>query len=258
HTTPASGPISATTPNPFARYGPPNRNHTSGSPRIGGPSDRNMSGHRHSRTWQSPEARLQQDFIVVRNAMRRLFKNSDVAKWKYQEYIAHLEATAVSKQLLASRKLAALEEERLVRIQEMERPHQETNYLQMVRASVDAGLHYEGNVAAVLGVKTIWCANWEDGKEEISPWPSFAEFKWEGDDRAKTNVGRFLPLPREMGAPGITWAQLQVVEQYELDQVARIPDMEDVYLPVDEIDDEVKYDLITRDLEEAMEECLQT
>jgi hypothetical protein len=104
--------------------------------------------------------------------------------------------------------------------------------------------------------------NWMEGKEEVAPWPSFAELKWEGDDRAKTSVGRFLPLPREMGAPGITWAQLQVVEQYELDQVARIPDMEDVYLPVDEIDDEVKYDLITRDLEEAMEqameECLET
>jgi hypothetical protein len=194
--------------------------------------------------------------------MRRLFKYSDVAKWKYQDYIAHLEATTKAKQNLARRKLAALEEERRARILQEQTPHSETEYLQTVRRSVDSGLHYEGSLAAVLGVKTIWCMNWMEGKEEVAPWPSFAELKWEGDDRAKTSVGRFLPLPREMGAPGITWAQLQVVEQYELDQVARIPDMEDVYLPVDEIDDEVKYDLITRDLEEAMEqameECLET
>ncbi|KAF2649067.1 hypothetical protein K491DRAFT_721995 [Lophiostoma macrostomum CBS 122681] len=72
-------------------------------------------------------------------------------------------------------------------------------------------------------------------------------FMWEGEDRAKTNAGRCLPLLHKLYAPGITWAQLQVVEQYELDQVARIPDMEDVYLPVDEIDDEIKPCVVGKD-----------
>jgi hypothetical protein len=82
--------------------------------------------------------------------------------------------------------------------------------------------------------------------------------KWEGDDRAKTKVGRFLPLPREEGPPGLAWSQMQVVEQYPLDQVARIPTMEDIYLPVDEIDDEVKYDLINKDLEDAIDTYLES
>ncbi|KAF2732047.1 hypothetical protein EJ04DRAFT_514173 [Polyplosphaeria fusca] len=81
--------------------------------------------------------------------------------------------------------------------------------------------------------------------------------KWEGDDRAKTGVGRFPPIPREVGAPGIQWNQLQAVEQYELDKTCLVPDMEDIYLPVDEIDDEVKYDLINKDLEDAINEFLE-
>lgn len=67
-----------------------------------------------------------------------------------------------------------------------------------------------GNTSRVLGMKTIWCHDWQNGKDEIAPWPSMQEMKWEGDDRAKTNCGRFLPLPREQGAQGILWSQLHV------------------------------------------------
>lgn len=60
-------------------------------------------------------------------------------------------------------------------------------------------------------MKTIWCMDWMNGKDDDpAPWPSLAEMKWEGDDRAKTACGRFLPLPREPGAPGIPWGQLHV------------------------------------------------
>ena len=67
-----------------------------------------------------------------------------------------------------------------------------------------------GNLSRTLGMKTIWCQDWMNGKDEVAPWPSLAEMKWEGDDRAKTSCGRFLPLPREEGAPAIPWGQLQV------------------------------------------------
>lgn len=208
---------------------------------------------RNSKTWMSPDSKAMQDFVVVRNAMRRLFKYSEVAKWKYGDYIAHREALVASEKARLGRLLKAKEEE-----QKRQLANPTDSYTKALGQLVTEGLHVGGNVSLVLGEKTIWCTDWQNGKDEIAPWPTFAEMKWEGDDRAKTSVGRFLPLPREMGAPGITWSQLQVVEQYPLDQVARIPTMEDIYLPIDEIDDNVKYDLITKDLEDAMDTYLET
>jgi hypothetical protein len=70
---------------------------------------------------------------------------------------------------------------------------------------------------------------------------------------AKTFVGRFFPLPREMGAPGMIWSQLHVVPQHPFDSMRSIPTMEDIYLPVDQIDDSVKYDLIPKDLDDHIE-----
>jgi hypothetical protein len=212
-------------------------------------------GFRNSRTWMSPDTKHLQDFIIIRNAMRRLFKQSDVSKWRLADYIAHREAVIASDKARLDRKLKAYEEEQQ---RQLARSPEDEEYTQAVAHVITQCLHFDENRSLVLGEKTIWCRDWQNGKEEIAPWPTFAEMKWEGDDRAKTGVGRFLPLPREMGAPGITWSQLQVIEQYPLDQVAQIPTMEDIYLPVDEIDDEVKYSLITRELEEAMDAYLET
>ncbi|KAF2866087.1 hypothetical protein BDV95DRAFT_505456, partial [Massariosphaeria phaeospora] len=211
--------------------------------------------YRNSRTWVSPDQQHMSEFLVVRNAMRRLFKNSDVAKWKYSDYIAHKEAMLASEKANLDRILKA--KEGAVALQHVT---MHSGHLATLNAFLPdpKNITMEGNSSRVLGMKTIWCPEWENGKDEISPWPTFAEFKWEGDDRAKTGVGRFPPLPRELGPPEIPWGQLQVVEQYPLDQVAKIPDMEDVYLPVDEIDDDVKYDLITHDLEDAMDAYLES
>jgi hypothetical protein len=51
----------------------------------------------------SPEAQLQQEFLMVRNSMRRLFKNSDVAKWKLPEFTAHKEAMLKAKKAALDR-----------------------------------------------------------------------------------------------------------------------------------------------------------
>ncbi|KAF2016994.1 hypothetical protein BU24DRAFT_460094 [Aaosphaeria arxii CBS 175.79] len=232
------------------------------------PSKKPSSGHsRHpgrrgytaqnptSNTWHSQDAMLMQEFIVLRNSMRRLFKHSDVAKWKHGDYLAHKQAQA---QAEMERRAEKTENGKILRAS----PTLQQNPLDQVThdlcSQLLAGLHFQGNISLVLGLPTIWCENWTDGKEEIAPWPSIAELKWEGDDRAKTNVGRYPPIPREMGAPGIVWSQLQMVEQYPLDQVSLIPTMEDIYAPIEEIEDEVKYDLIPRSLEIAIEKYLES
>jgi len=71
-------------------------------------------------------------------------------------------------------------------------------------------------------------------------------------------VGRFLPLPREEGPPGLSWNQLPCVEQYPMDQVARVPTLEDILLPVDDqIEEDHEY-LWSKDLEKAIDEFLES
>ena len=48
----------------------------------------------------------------------------------------------------------------------------------------------------------------------------------------------------------------KVIEQYTLDQVQCIPTMEDVYLPVDEIEEEDIPKYLNQDLLDALEESL--
>ncbi|KAH6618931.1 hypothetical protein C7974DRAFT_441521 [Boeremia exigua] len=215
---------------------------------------RGGSSHRNTRAWVSEETRIAQEFLTIRNSMRRVFKNADVAKWKVSDYIAHREAMMAS----ATKKLAqqAQDREEGVNLYSLPIPPKTQDMMRL--CGLSGNFEQIGNYSRALGEKTIWCADWQSGKDEISPWPCLAEMKWEGDDRAKTGVGRYPPLPREQGPIGLPWNQLQAVDQYPLDQIARIPTMEDVYLPVDEIDDSVKYDLLNKDLEDAMDVYLES
>ncbi|KAF1917122.1 hypothetical protein BDU57DRAFT_256354 [Ampelomyces quisqualis] len=210
--------------------------------------------YRSSHTWMSSDAQAMQEFMVIRNAMRRQFKHSDVSKWKVADYVAHREAMVASQATKLANKVKAKEDALSLRIPEIT-PEIQQN---LNKWGLFGNFAQQGNLSRVLGEQTIWCHDWLDGKEEVAPWPSLAEYKWEGDDRAKTGVGRFLPLAREEGPPGLPWNQLPCVEQFPMDQVARIPTMEDIYLPVDDqIEEEMEY-LWSKELEEAMDAFLET
>jgi hypothetical protein len=209
---------------------------------------------RNSRTWMSADAQAMQEFMVIRNAMRRQFKNADIAKWKVTDYVAHREAMLASQANVLANKVKAKEDALSLHIPPIPLETQQN----LNKWGLFGNFDQRGNLSRVLGEQTIWCYDWTNGKDEIAPWPSIAESKWEGDDRAKTGVGRFLPLPREEGPPGLSWNQLPIVEQYPIDQVARIPTMEDVYLPVDDqIEEEMEY-LWSKDLKKAIDAFLDT
>lgn len=252
--------------NPFQRgqkqhnepsiYSPPSRdfrgNHRLGAP-YNGRDGVGAAGFRNSRTWMSPDAQVQQEFLMVRNAMRRLFKNSDIAKWKLSDYVAHKEAMLASQANKLANKVKNKEDARA-----MSSPISSDIQNVLTRCGLEGNFEEIGNYGRALGEQTIWCNDWENGKDEIAPWPSMAEMKWEGDDRAKTGVGRFLPLPREEGPPGLMWNQLPAIEQYPIDQVCKIPTMEDVYLPVDyHIEPDHEY-LWSKNLEKEIDDFLES
>ena len=241
---------------PTVNYGPrvpPGRRQTAPSaPSVG--YGRGGSNQRKTNVWVSEEARLHQEYLYVRNSLKRMFKNADAAQWTDKQYYEHRAMMLEVRKKKLVEKAKSMTSGVHTRVPSINPQQQDT----MWRSGLYGNFNQEGNRGRVLGEKTIWCVDWQNGKEDIAPWPCLAEMRWEGDDRAKTKVGRFLPLPREEGPPGLAWSQLQVVEHYPLDQVARIPTMEDIYLPVDEIDDEVKYDLITKDLEDAIDAYLES
>lgn len=242
--------LPATTFNHRAQHFRRNSHHVNQGHALG----RGGGFHRNARTWVSEDNRAAQEFLAVRNSMRRMFKNADVAKWKLADYIAHRKAVAASAAATQTQQAQSKENEANLHVPPIP-PHKQE---MLRRCGLPGNFEQVGNFSRALGEKTIWCEDWQNGKDEIAPWPCLAEMKWEGDDRAKTGVGRYPPLPREQGPVGLCWNQLQAVEQYPLDQIARIPTMEDVYLPVDEIDDEVKYDLLNKDVEDAIDSYLES
>jgi hypothetical protein len=127
--------------------------------------------------------------------------------------------------------------------------------------SPDNRLQNPSNRGAVLAMETIWCPDPDVSWQARAPWPSYSEARWEGDSRVATESGRFLrwhPLPRlPVGWPG--WKQdykeNPMVEIYPFDRVWAVPTMEDLYLPVDEVEDsKVVASLLNKNLLDRVED----
>ncbi|KAJ9661248.1 hypothetical protein H2201_006607 [Coniosporium apollinis] len=191
-----------------------------------------------SRTWISHGAREAERFDAFQTAARRdHFKNSspfipkDIVTWvthRKEMQDAHVRR-----------------ERRLIELVEQERKARQTQ--PPPRPALNGKL-LSACQGAVLSQYTIWCRNWDVPWKPHAPWPGYKERQWEGDDRNHTNVGRFLPLPRLPGNPTVTFSHIPAIEIFPFDEVRRIPTMEDIFLPVDEIEDEVVPNLLNKDL----------
>lgn len=97
------------------------------------------------------------------------------------------------------------------------------------------GRSFTDGRSAVLGMPSIWRNGTADAipGRMTAPWPNAAEYKWEGDDRARSGVGRYLPLPRAGGNDTVAWHQRPMLEPLPFDAVRKVPTKEDVYSPVD-------------------------
>lgn len=188
------------------------------------------------KAWISPETRENERYLTIMNSMRRLFPKSEVAKMDKSLYLAHREAVLKDERKRLEVSLAAKLEDR--------RHPPIPNPLKVK--------DFQDCRGAILCQKTIWCAGFRQ-KEELAPWPSNQEMRWEGDDRAKTGVGRFLPIPREQGSAAVAWHNLRALEPFEFDIVRKIPTLEDILLPVDEIDEDVIPSLLNSDLLKALD-----
>ncbi|GAM84575.1 hypothetical protein ANO11243_025710 [Dothideomycetidae sp. 11243] len=91
------------------------------------------------------------------------------------------------------------------------------------------------NRSAVLSLETVWCEDWSTDKQHISPWPTIAEMKHEGDERVSTSVNhrRFLAVPRyppSESGPEVPWNELAFLPQYPLDKIGAKAEQDESFL----------------------------
>jgi hypothetical protein len=121
------------------------------------------------------------------------------------------------------------------------------------------------NYGSVLSQPTIWTMG---GPNVTTPaynagimpwqyagWPDHREFKWEGDDRAASSVGRFMPLPRQATNDSVAWHHRPHQLPYYFDEVSRVPTFEDVYYPPENPGHDDTTHMLGEDLLKEIEEA---
>ncbi|KAF2834614.1 hypothetical protein M501DRAFT_1061544 [Patellaria atrata CBS 101060] len=207
--------------------------------------------HTHSRTWVSAPTKEQERHQACVAKMERHFPHSPLIPSDFSEWLALRQETIRAKHR-RTKKLLSVRSGEAAR---MELARGSGHSLPPPIQKAFGGRDFIGNRGAVLGGQsTIWCPQHNIQWRPIAPWPGYQEMKWEGDDRATSKFSRYLPIPREFRNPTIAWHQVNTLPPYELDEVRKVPTMEDIYLPVDEIPDDQIPRLLHVDLLEAIDE----
>ncbi|KAI9677843.1 MAG: hypothetical protein M1829_002340 [Trizodia sp. TS-e1964] len=195
--------------------------------------------HTQSRTWISKSEAEFEVFSTRIVQLGRLAPGTNVTQWKFPDWIQHRLDVLLMQRDQLNREIRLREDALRIKRKEGSRV--------VSILPPFGGRKFLDIRSAVLGMETIW-SSWSGSfKAAIAPWPSLKEMKWEGDDRAKTGVSRFPPLPREPGNLTVAWHQLTAIVPYPLDQVRKIPTPQTSLWPGD-ADDELSGDGINMDL----------
>ena len=82
--------------------------------------------------------------------------------------------------------------------------------------------------ALCLSWPTIWCQHPSVVDRPDVLWPGLDEMRWEGDSRARRDLGRFLPMLRIPGNGTVIWYRRPARPMYEFDRVWKVPTAEDI------------------------------
>ncbi|KAF4543011.1 hypothetical protein BFW01_g4683 [Lasiodiplodia theobromae] len=204
--------------------------------------------HTQSWTWSSPRA-LQEDlYTVAKVSVERHFRGYDrdlvdalksLEKWC--EHAANMKMVAIK-----------LEQRRIAEKELFKRLRDEYNMV----CKAFGGRKLSVGHGGVLCFHTLWCTDYKTDWRRLAPWPTIAEQKWEGEDRARTKVGRYFPLPREPSNGSVPWNYLPMITSSPFDQIWQIPSELDILYPMDQINAEVeeeKHSLLNQDILDAID-----
>lgn len=114
---------------------------------------------------------------------------------------------------------------------------------------------------AVLAQPTIWARHaplFGCPFRHFINWPCPHEMAWEGDQRVASEngrYGRFPPLPRRAQYDSdLPWNQRAYIPFLDFDNCWAVPEMDEVYCPVDQIEDHAVPVLLNQDLRDAIDD----
>lgn len=191
-----------------------------------------------SRTWISPTLAETDRFQTVTASLSRLFifsrELSPFCPQSLTEWIEHREAMARAQVTLTTRQVEAKQWYSQL-IKEANPPLQKPF----------GGRIFFDNRTSVTAESTMWCARWDHLRTYEASWPSHPEMEYEGDGRAETAYGRFLPLPRLRPNPTapVHDCRLSTALWYPFDKLQKILTEDDVFSRLFRIDEFLEVDI---------------
>ncbi|KAF1991316.1 hypothetical protein K402DRAFT_416636 [Aulographum hederae CBS 113979] len=204
----------------------------------------------NSAAYTNIEQQALRELHRLQGLMQRRFPGSDVHSWNAKDVLKHVRAIAKAEHERRDRiKLDMLNEQHRNKIlmQAGETPIPRTRGVFGQRP-----LCNNNGLGAVLSEKTVWCP-WVDVSKPVAGWPGQQEMAWEGDERAKTKVGRMMPIPRVPGNGTIAWHKMNAIDANKFDHFPKVPTGEDIYAPTEEIEEDVVPGLLNSSILEAID-----
>ncbi|KAK2768476.1 hypothetical protein FQN54_000331 [Arachnomyces sp. PD_36] len=165
--------------------------------------------HTASKTWVSDETKEHETFVKVRDTMSHVVPRSPFVPWTFTEWVAH--------------RLATKEDAHKDVVRQIE--NKLSGGKKFKRIPLDpamGGKAFDDHLACVLARESIWTPS--DSPipgRPAAPWPTYEEFKHEGDDRNKSGFSRFPPLPRDPGNATVNWKQRSPLTQLSFDETGK-------------------------------------
>lgn len=219
--------------------------------------------HTQSKTWVSYPQQQMDKWRTIQPKLMRMYpieRNPDkvcpFVPRDASQYLLHMAEMNVAEQAALTRKLKQCEEEKNLGYPEEfavkafmgkkfgsmedgeDRPPEFDDFRKTAEFRYSINPPTRGYV---LAERTIWCPAPSVPWRQQPAWPCKAEMEWEGDQRVATENGRFgryPPLPRiDPNNDSVAWHLKPRLRPYPFDEPWLVPTMEDVYLPVDPIED---------------------
>lgn len=159
-----------------------------------------------SKTWLSEEAREYETWSRIRDNLGRVAPSSPFIPTNFQQWLDNrLQKNADEMQ----RTLAKIGD-KINR-----RAHQPVQ-------RILGGKELNDYLSLVLARDSIWrCSSEPAPWRRLAIWPTYEEFKHEGDDRFKSGYSRFPPLPRDPGNETVNWKQRKPLAQLPFDHIGQ-------------------------------------
>lgn len=178
------------------------------------------AAHSQSKTWKSNDTKEKDQYARLSTLLHHFVPESPFVPRSYPVWVQHRTS------------MNAMEMDNMKRNIAIKQSRNTVDAKIAIKPALE-GKTFDDNRSAVLAHETIW-APWSlpSDKHPEALWPDRNEFQYEGDDRAKSEVGRFLPLPRKPGNETVNWKAREQLQPYRpLDHVGMFkedgtPDLE--------------------------------